>query len=321
MKLPDPRGEISLWLRTVLSGPVTDQVGLPADPESPAASGDPELSLWMLHELSYRGFDSVDERWEWHPDLLRLRHRLEGDLETRLRARWSAPDLGPDPSEGFVARLSSLVDDSTGPSLARHVQHGATREQTEELLRQRSIYHLKEADPTSWVIPRLEGRSKAALLEVQFDEYGTGDASRLHHRLFARGLETSGLNHRYGAYIDQAAPVILEQNNALSMFGLHRRLRGAALGHLAAFEATSSLPSRQMSQGLRRMGFSAEMVHYYDEHIEADAVHEQLALRDICGTLVAEEPHLATDVLFGAWTCLDLETRTATALLETWEAA
>ena len=83
---------------------------------------------------------------------------------------------------------------------------------------------------------------------------------------------------------------MLEQNNALSMFGLQRRLRGAALGHLAAFEATSSLPSRRLAQGLERLGFPDEMVGYYREHVEADAVHEQLALRDVCVALLRRNP-------------------------------
>jgi len=113
---------------------------------------------------------------------------------------------------------------------------------------------------------------------------------------------------------------VLEQNNAMSLFGLHRRLRGAALGHLAAFEATSSLPSRRMAQGLERLGFPDEIIAYYTEHVEADAVHEQLAVRTICGGLLAEEPELEADVWFGAFTCLDLEDRFARSMLERWDA-
>ena len=183
-------------------------------------------------------------------------------------------------------------------------------------MRVRSVYHLKEADPTSWVIPRLPTAAKAALVELQYDEYGAGDPARLHAHLFARGLAASGLRPEYGAYVDEAPLEVLEQNNAVSMFGLQRRLRGAAVGHLAAFEATSSMPSRRMAQGLERLGFPEELVGYYTEHVEADAVHEQVALRDVCVTLVREEPALEPDVWFGAWACLDLEDRTARRMLE-----
>ena len=149
-------------------------------------------------------------------------------------------------------------------------------------------------------------------MELMYDEYGAGDPNRLHSHLFARGMEAAGLRAEYGAYVDEAPAEILEQNNAMTLFGLHRRWRGAALGHLAAFEATSSLPSRRMAQGLERLGFAPELVEYYTEHVEADAVHEQLAVRTICGSLVEAEPTLADDVFFGAFTCLDLEDRVAT---------
>ena len=77
-------------------------------------------------------------------------------------------------------------------------------------------------------------------------------------------------------------------------------MRGASLGHLAAVEMTSSEPSRRYSSGLRRLGFGSSTTVFYDEHVEADAVHEQIASVDMCGSLVAEDPSLTADVLFGA---------------------
>ena len=55
----------------------------------------------------------------------------------------------------------------------------ATREQALELLALRSVYTLREADAHSWAIPRLTGRPKAALVEIQADEYGGGSAARV----------------------------------------------------------------------------------------------------------------------------------------------
>lgn len=311
--LPYPRGTLSKALATILTSSPEEE--LPAIPD-PDGHEDECLSLWVLHELHYRSFEGVDGRWEWHPGLHAVRWRLEEQLETRLRDRLTDVERTGD----VVADLARMVEQHDGPSLARHLQRGGTREQALDLMRQRSVYHLKEADPTSWVLPRLPGgRAKASLVEIQFDEYGGGDADRLHHTLFAGAMTACGLSDEPAAYVDDAVPEVLEQNNAVSMFGLHRRLRGAALGHFAAFEATSSLPSRQLVQAFERLELPAEAVAYYDEHVEADAVHEQLALRDVCGSLVAEEPDLADDVLLGAWTCLDLEARTAEAMLSRWD--
>jgi hypothetical protein len=311
--MPKPRGPLSEWVVARL-GAVSHDGPAPA-----AASWDDEcLALWTLHELSYRGFEDAVVDGEWHPDLLVVRHQLEVALEERLRERCRVRD---DVSPADVpAALEALVAADDGPSLADHVRRHASVDHVLELLRQRSVYQLKEADPTTWVIPRLPTRAKAALVELQYDEYGDGDPNRMHAHLFARGLDDAGLRSEYGAYVDDALPETLELNNALTMFGLNQRLRGAAMGHLAAFEMSSSLPSRKIVQGLGRLELEGGMVRYFDEHVEADAIHEVLAAREICGSLATEEPELVPDILFGAAACLDLEARLARRLLESWGA-
>ena len=320
MLLPKPRGALSdVLFEAMRTEPKAWEAlhSIKAD-----NSDDAQISLWAIYELHYRGFEDVDDELEWHPDLLRVRRALEEDFERSLRGRCRIPEL-PAPSDEaqFAETLVNFIEDHDGRSLATFVQRQADTDQVLDLLRMRTIYHLKESDPSAWVVPRLGVRTQAALMELQYDEYGAGDPNRLHAHLFARGIEACGLDPTYGAYINDAPAEVLEQNNAMSLFGLHRRLRGAALGHLAAFEATSSQPCRRMSQGLDRLGLPAEIIAYYDEHIEADAVHEQLAIRAICASLVAAEPALANDVFFGAFTCLDLESRFAEAVLAESDAA
>lgn len=313
MRVPKPRGALSQWLGARLTGSGAAGAAPAAD-----SADDEAIALWTLHELSFHGFEDADDRAEWAPDVLAVRHDLEEGLEARLRERWPGTDVRP---ADVPDALAAVVAADDGPSLATFVRRDADRDQVLELLRQRSVYHLKESDPSAFVVPRLPVRAKAALMELQFDEYGDGDPNRLHSHLFARGLDAVGLRPEYGAYVDDAIVENLEMNNVGSLFGLHRRLRGAAMGHLAAFEMTSSIPSRKMAQGLDRLGLGGPMAAYYDEHVEADAVHEQLAAHDICGTLAEDEPDQAGEVLFGAWTCLDVEARFATAMLAGWGVA
>lgn len=313
MLTPQPRGALSETVFAAMRTGETARLG-EAPPQDSAE--DAQLTLWALYEQHYRGFDDVAGELEWDPQLIALRRGLERDFEATLRSRM--PEL-PDP-EGFEEAFFAFVAEHDGPSLAAHVHRKATEEQVHELLRHRTIYHLKEADHTTWVIPRLSDRVKAAVMELQFDEYGNGDPNRLHAQLFVRGLRESGLDATYGAYIDEAPLEILEENNAMSLFGLNRRLRAASLGFLAAFEATSSAPSRRMAQGLQRLGFPESMAEYYKEHVEADAVHEQLAVRTICGALLAEEPALHDDVYLGAFSAMDLADRYAERMLAQWAA-
>ncbi|EFQ84765.1 hypothetical protein HMPREF0063_10106 [Aeromicrobium marinum DSM 15272] len=318
MRLPDPCGRLTGHLFPSLRSDGRE-TAVPVTVE-PDSTHDEQLALWVLYELHYRGFDDVSAELEWEPWVLTVRQQLEASFEQRLRSTCVVPD-GLDPAAPVGETLFALVDAHPGTSVAAHVGGRADLATVEDLLRQRSLYHLKESDPVAWSVPRLPPAAQARLMELQFDEYGAGDPDRLHASLFARGLRQAGLDDAYGAYVGETTVEALEQNNAMSLFGLHRRHLGAAMGHLAAFEASSSLPSRRMAKGLRRVGITGDLAAYYDEHVEADAVHEQLAARGICGALVAEQPELAPDVLWGAQVCLDLEHRFAEAMLSRWAAA
>ncbi|GAA4368681.1 hypothetical protein GCM10023152_06340 [Agromyces bauzanensis] len=79
------------------------------------------------------------------------------------------------------------------------------------------------------------------------------------------------------------------------------------------------MPCRAYANGLRRLGFGEDVADHFDEHVEADAVHEQLAARDLAGALAEEEPHLARDLLFGVAACLSVDGRLWGGLRERFE--
>ncbi|MBV8430501.1 MAG: iron-containing redox enzyme family protein, partial [Solirubrobacterales bacterium] len=274
------------------------------DPPSPDLGAltdeDLQLSLYLCYELHYRGLPGVDERWEWAPELLAFRAGLEGAFETALRAAVTPRADAVAGAEIDLALRAIAQED--GPSLSSFIRGRASLDQVREFLIHRSAYQLKEADPHSWAIPRLSGGPKAALIEVQFDEYGRGRADWMHAELFARAMRALGLDDRYGAYLEQIPAVTLATVNLMSLFGLHRRWRGAIAGHLALFEMTSSIPNRRYAQGLRRLGFDADATLFFDEHVMADAVHENIAAVDLAGGLAGQEPELIPDILWGART-------------------
>lgn len=318
MRLPRPRGPLSAHvLRMLEAGSPTD-TGIECRAEV-IRDADVQLTLWVLYELAYRGFDHVPDRLEWDPDLLRLRGRLEVLFEDELRRSVrglvdSVRDVA-DAAEQVLA----MVARTDGVSLSTFLRREATRDQVLEYLRERSVQQLKESDPQSFLLPRIAGAAKVALAEIQYDEYGAGDPALLHQELYARALAAAGLDPTYVAYVDEVSAVSLASANVMSLFCLNRRLRGAALGHFAAFEASSSVPSRRVAAGIERVGLAAEVSAYFDEHVEADAVHEQIAARDVCGTWVAEHPDLRDDVLMGAAAGLHLDALSAEDLMSRWQ--
>jgi hypothetical protein len=319
-KLPSPRGDISELLIEHL-GPdvVTVPPRVPEVPADPFADEDLQLALYVCYELHYRGFEGVDPEWEWEPSLLRLRRRLERIFEDALLETVGPPVGAPAPRD-FDLALRAIADEDDAPSLSRHLQARATREQALEFLVHRSAYQLKEADPHSFAIPRLGGRPKAAFVEIQHDEYGGGRPERIHAALFAKTLRAAGLADAYGAYLDHIPGVTLATVNLMSLLGLHRRWRGAACGHLALFEMTSSVPNRRYANGFRRLGFSEEATDFFDEHVVADAVHESIAAVDLAGGLSAEEPSVAADILWGARALVAVDGHWARHVSRSWAA-
>lgn len=153
---------------------------------------------------------------------------------------------------------------------------------------------------------------------MQWDEFGGGRAERMHAALFAQTMRALGLDDRYGTWVDLVPAATLATVNLMSLFALHRRWRGALLGHLAVLEMTSTTPNRRYATGLRRLGFGRQATAFYDEHVLADAVHEQIVAVDLCGSFVRAEPQLRGDVLFGAAATLLLEARFGATLLDAW---
>jgi hypothetical protein len=317
--LPQPRGRLSTRLFAALRagpGAPLEPLEEAARPVDPIGDEDFQLALYVCYELHYAELQDVDPDWEWDPGLLGFRASLERPFEAAVRAL--VPAARDDELVEVGATLGRIAESDDGLSLSRFVETRATLEQVRELMVHRSAYQLKEADPHSWAIPRLAGPPKAALVEIQADEYGGGRADRVHATLFAKALAATGLDPAYGAYLDAIPGVTLATVNLMSLFGLHRRLRGAIVGHLAAFEMTSSLPNRRYGNGLRRLRFGPDATDFFDEHVEADAVHEQIAAWDLAGGLAAAEPALAADILFGARALLAVERRWANRLLGAW---
>ncbi|MEU0409616.1 iron-containing redox enzyme family protein [Streptomyces griseorubiginosus] len=311
--LPSARGPVSAAVREHLlgTGPL---------PRHEAVAGadvygeDLQLALYLCYELHYRGFADVSPDREWDPDLLRTRAALEHRFLSALRTDTPAHDSVED------ALADLLVEPVEGTGVSHFLSKEGELWQVREYAAQRSLYHLKEADPHAWVLPRLWGRAKAGMAAVEFDEFGGGRPDRVHARLFADLMTDLGLETTYGHYLDAACAEMLATVNLMSLLGLHRSLRGALVGHFAAVEITSSPGSRRLADAMRRTGAGPAAEHFYDEHVEADAVHEQVVRHDVIGGLLAEEPHLAPDVAFGIDATGYVEDRLADRLLEDWHA-
>lgn len=311
--LPQPRGPLSEALHAVLRG-----AAAPGDLPSTAGGSDPygedlQLALHLAYELHYRPTVGVDDELEWDPDVLRFRRALERPFLSALREQAGTGD-------DVDAELEAmLVEPVTGRGPSWHLAKEGSRWQLREYVTHRSIYHLKEGDPQSWVIPRLDGQAKSSFVGVQHDEYGGGRRERMHAVLFAAAMRELELDDGYGAYVDAVPAATLAPVNLMSLGGLHRSLLGVAVGQFAMIEVTSSPGSRRMSAAFDRLGAGPGGQRFYDEHVEADAVHEQVLRFGLLRDLLARDPHLAGDVVLGLRAASLLEERFGEHLLSCWQ--
>src|SRR5687767_518510 len=120
MELPQPRGTLSADLADALRDETPDLSSVEPDDEE-----DLHVSLWMLYELHYRGFDGVDDEREWDPDLLAVRARLERQFESGLRAECRAIVELAEEHQSVPDQLAAITAYDSGVSLPQYLQRNA----------------------------------------------------------------------------------------------------------------------------------------------------------------------------------------------------
>jgi hypothetical protein len=281
------------------------------------------LALYCHYAVHYEGFAGVQDEVEWEPSLIAMRRKLEDRFLSELRSRNDGPTVvfGNNVEailRELIAGPSSSRYASQFGSLSQFVECHADTAQFREYLVHRSIYQLKEADAHTWGIPRFRGTAKSALVAIQMDEYGQGTVGATHAERFANTMESFELVPSMGWYIDAVPAITLAADNLASLFGLHRSLRGALIGHLALFEMTSVAGMRRYGHGVRRLGGDDLAAGFFDEHVHADSIHDQLAGQQMVGGALKADPSLADDVVFGVRSAMDVGTQLADHLLSSW---
>lgn len=314
--LPAPRGPVSAAVcEAVVSAKATASL-----PDAPVADADPfgddlQSALLVLYELHYRGFAEVSDDREWDPDLLTIRGRIEHRFLEALRDR-----IGQVPAlDDQIDRL--LADDPDDTGVSGYLRDHGSWSQMQDYFVHRSIYQLKESDPYIWLVPRLRAWAKAGVVAVSFDEFGGGRGDHVHAELFRELLRAADLRPDYLAYVDQVPAEALAAANLPSVFALHRRWRGAAVGHFVGTEVSTGPGAKRLVDALDRLGAPAECRLFYSEHVLADAVHEQVLRHDVVAQLVEHDPTLADDIAFGIAALSTVEDDLSTRLFASWGGA
>ncbi len=252
---------------------------------------DAQYAWFLLNCTSYQGWEGVDDDAEWDPNVIALRRRFERWFVDEMRRRCVE---GPTEPRGAVDH--ALAPGAT-PGTAGYLEHDGTADQVREALLLRLPYQHQEADPHTWLVPRLRGGVKRALCDIQAGEYGVGHA-KTHAELFLASLEAAG-----GPVTSEVYPLLpgaaFATFNFLTAAGLSRSLRGAAIGQLALFEMDSVDPNQKMVHACERLGLADEVTAFFQVHVLADAEHEVIAARAFLDEYPVDEPDQVDNLLLG----------------------
>jgi hypothetical protein len=168
---------------------------------------------------------------------------------------------------------------------------------------QRSVHRLKIDDAGAW--------ATYAMTPAEFDRSVSGAPERTPSCRFADVLTAAGLDASYLHYLGEVTPEALALVNMMSMFGLHRNLRGAATGQVVATKITIRRSSAGLVDALLRLGAPQPCVQFYRDHAGSPR-------RATVDGLLEREPELEPDVVLGIRAFEVLEERFASRLLTCW---
>lgn len=317
--LPPPEGPLTeIVTRTIVRHPndhrdrsLLERASetITAGVEDPLNNLDLQLALDLCYELHYQSFRGVDPGWEWDPQLLEIRFRMESVLLDALSA---AVSKRPDPPGGTVTeQLESLAPPVSVLRLNRFVELDCDLPQLRELLIHRSSERLKRPDTLLWSIPRLRGDARDALVTIAENERPFQDQ-------LTESMRPLGLDGRVGAYRDLLPASTLAVLNLSSLFGLRRQGRGAMAGQLAMQQVLSARDNRACARAVARLEHGSEGQAFWAESAGSGQAMARVALEGLAGRLAADEPRLTEGIMFGARSFLVTQAGSAEWILEHW---
>jgi hypothetical protein len=271
--------------------------------EDPGALDVAHRTLYRLGAQSaWSPVDAVRDN-EHDLTIAAVRLELERAFERQLHRVAPLPEEPPAQPAEIRAWLSDLALERPlfpSPSMGAFYRAEATLDQLREVVAQRSLFFLKEPDPWTMVIPSLQGKAKAGLIDLILDEYGWGRHDQMHSTVYATLMAKLGLETEYDHYLDQTAWPFLAGLNYQAMLARHRRLCRRMYGYIYLVEADSPGSMRNYLAAYARAGIEdPEVLTFYELHIDADEGHADVALNEVVAPVLEAEPAAAAEIARG----------------------
>ena len=296
--------------RSATPAPMHDalRLGLAGDGSSlsrlPSAAGrrDRFLTLLAVYDLHTAPLDLVGPaaRFQGHPSVAALKHRLEGDWLAELELSWFEAGHLSDASDAdrVVRAMRAVAARDRLPAAYRWLAKDAC---WDDLVRFLALEGGPDGGFDDLVAVCQVGLSGSAKLELgknYWDEMGNGDPDAVHTVLHERLVEAVGMPQ----VPREEQPVEALERAALGgLLATNRWLQPEMIGALGLLELQAGPRCRLVLQAFDRLGAPSGAYPFYVEHAEVDPVHGKDWVDKAIVPTVTERPDWGPRIVKGAW--------------------
>jgi hypothetical protein len=288
--------ELAAFLRT--GGPAEPRLGA----HRVAGRRDRFVTLLTIYDLHTAPLDQVGDaaRFQGHPAVAELKHRLEGEWLAELELAWfEAGRLAEADDPGRVAQaMRSIAARDRLPAVYRWLAKEASWEEVVAFLALEGGPDGGFDDLVAACQIGLSGSAKLELAQNYWDEMGNGDPDAVHTVLHRRLVEAVGLPRL--ARTDLPIPA-LERAALGGLLATNRWLQPELLGALGLLELQAGPRCRLVLQAFDRLGAPAAAYPFYAEHAEVDPRHGKDWIDKAVLPTVEELPEWGPRIVKGAW--------------------
>jgi hypothetical protein len=295
-----PAAMLEPALAAALSG---DGTTLPALCASrPLDRRDRFLSLLAIYDLHTAPLEVVGDavRFQGHPAVAELKHRLEADWLAELELAWvEAGSLADSADPDRVGKaLRAVAARDRLPAAYRWLAKQASWDDVVQFLALEGGPDGGFDDLVAVCQVGLSGSAKLELGKNYWDEMGNGELSRVHTVLHDRLVAAVGMPR---IPREQQPVEALERAALGGLLATNRWLQPEMLGALGLLELQAGPRCRLVLQAFDRLRAPADAYPFYVEHAEVDPVHGRDWVDKAVVPTVTARPDWGPRIVKGAW--------------------
>lgn len=253
-----------------------------------------------------------------------IRDNLEREFRESLASKrdglLSAPPADRSELASWFAELATGTHPHENPQWPAFIREEISLEQLKQIVSHRSLFFLREPDPWIYAVPTLAGVAKAGLMDLLLDEYGWGKLDHMHSTIYAKLMESLGLETALDHYEPSTPWQFLATQNHQWMLALTPGLSRQLLGTIYLTEADSPAAMNNYLAAWKRLEISdADVIHFYELHVTADENHRDVALQEVLMPVCDLDPNASHEIACGIFDGKSLEADYANNLLDGFE--